>query len=67
MRHAGAVGGRWFGRADVESAINLHGIDGDDFAAEFFGEPQRDFGFADGGRAGDKDEATRLRFATTRK
>ena len=53
MRHAGAVGGRWLGRADVESAIDLHGIGGDDFTAELFREAQGDFGFADGGRAGD--------------
>ena len=28
-----------FGGADVESAVNLHGVDGDDFAAE----PARQF------------------------
>jgi hypothetical protein len=38
MRHAGAFGGRRLGGADVESAINLHGIGGDDFAADFFRE-----------------------------
>ena len=53
MRHAGAFGGRRLGRADVESAIHLHGIGGNDFAADLFGEMQRDLGFADGGRAGD--------------
>ena len=57
MRHAGAVGGRRFGRADVESAIDLHGIGGNDFAAELFREAQGDFRFADGGRAGDEDGA----------
>ena len=45
VRHAGAFAGRGFGRADVESAIDLHGIDGDDFAADFFRERQRDGGF----------------------
>ena len=26
-----------FGCADVESAVDLHGVDGDDFAVEFLG------------------------------
>jgi hypothetical protein len=30
------------GSAEVESAIDLHGIDGDDFAIQFFGERERD-------------------------
>ena len=47
-------GGR-FGGADVEAAIDLHGIDGNDFAADALGELQSDFGFADGGWAGDED------------
>src|ERR1017187_644584 len=63
MRHAGAVGGRWLGRADVESAIDLHGIGGNDFTAELPGKAQGDFRFSDGGRAGD-EEGTRLCFAT---
>ena len=57
MRHAGAVGGRWLGRADVESAIDLHGIGGNDFTAELFREAQGDFGFAGGGRTGDENGA----------
>ena len=57
MRHAGAFGGRRFGRADVESAIDLHRVHGNDFAADAFGELQRDLGFADGGWAGDEHRA----------
>jgi len=55
MWHTGAVGGRRFGRADVESAIDLHGIRGDDFAVKLFRKALGDFRFPDGGRAGDKD------------
>jgi hypothetical protein len=55
MRHAGAVGGRRLGRADVESAIHLHGVGGDDFAAELFRERERDCGFANGSRPGNEN------------
>ena len=50
VRHSGALLGRWFGRADVHAAINLHGIYGNNFSAQFFGEPQGNLRFADGGR-----------------
>jgi len=60
MRHAGALGGRRFGRADVESAINLHGIHRDDFAAEFFREAQGDFRFTDGGWSCKKNRRDRI-------
>ncbi len=52
MRDALAGGGRRFGRAQVQAAIDLHGIDGNDLAAEPLGQAERDFGFTNGGRAG---------------
>ena len=54
--HTGAVGGGRFGRAYVEAAINLHGVNGDDFTIEPFSQQQRDFGFADGSWAGEKQQ-----------
>jgi hypothetical protein len=65
MWHAGALGGGRFGGADVEAAINLHGIHRDDFAADCFGEQQRDFGFANGGRAGEEDGSLKIGRHTT--
>ena len=38
MLHASAFGGCGFGGADVEPAIDLHGIHGDDFATDLFSE-----------------------------
>ena len=55
MRHAGAFGGRRLGGADVQAAIDLHRVHGDDFAADFFRERQRGFRFAHGGRPGEED------------
>ncbi len=52
MRDALADGGRRFGGAQVQAAIDLHGIDGDDFATEPLGQAEGDFRFANGGRAG---------------
>jgi hypothetical protein len=43
MGHAGTLLRRGFGRADVQPAIDLHGIHGDDLAAELLGEPRGDF------------------------
>ena len=54
MRHAGAFGGGRFGGADVQAAIDLHGIDGNDFAADLFRQSQGDGRFPDGGRARDR-------------
>src|SRR5436190_13595089 len=34
-----------FGRADIQSTVNLHGIDRNDFGVEFPGEKKRDCGF----------------------
>ena len=55
MRHALPFVRRWFGGADVESAIDLHGIDGNDLAVEPLGQRQRHRGLAHGSRAGDED------------
>src|ERR1019366_2864802 len=55
MRHPGTVGGRRLGRADVETAIDLHGIHGTNFPAELLCERERDFGFSNGSRPGDED------------
>ena len=42
MGHAGAVGARGFGGADVQPAIDLHGINGNDLSAELFGQQEGD-------------------------
>jgi len=58
-------------RPDIQAPVDLHGIGGDDFTAELFREAQGDFGFADGGRAGDQhrakmEDGVRLHFASAR-
>ena len=65
MRHARALGWRRLGRPDVESAIDLHRIGGDDFAADFFGKQKGDFRFSDRSRPGQKN--WRLHFAGARR
>jgi len=55
MRHALPFLCRGFGRADVQAAIDLHRIDGDDFAADPLCQRQRSAGFSNGSRAGDDD------------
>ena len=52
MRDALAGGGRRFGRAQFQAAIDLHGIDRNDLAAAPLGQAERDFGFTNGGWAG---------------
>ena len=47
------------GGADVESTINLHGIHGDNFAADFFSQQQGNFGFANGGRTRQENRLVR--------
>jgi hypothetical protein len=37
---------RGFGGAKVQTAINLHGIDRNDFAVKFVGQKEGDLGFA---------------------
>ena len=59
MGEAATFGGGRFGRPDVQAAINLHRIDGNDFAAELFGEQQGDLGFAGRGGAGEQQNARR--------
>jgi hypothetical protein len=46
MGDALLLGGRRLGRADIQAAIHLHGIDRNDFAADAFGQFQGDGGFA---------------------
>ena len=45
-----------FRRADVHSAVHLHRISGDDFAADFFCKIYRKGGLSDCGRSGEDDE-----------
>jgi hypothetical protein len=55
VRHAGALDGRRLGGAEVESAIHLHRVHGDDFAADFFREREGDLGFSNRCRPGDEN------------
>src|ERR1019366_7542454 len=55
MRHAGAFGRRWLGRADVQPAINLHRVGGDDFATDFFRERECNCRFSNRRRPGEED------------
>jgi hypothetical protein len=48
MPNTGAFFAAGFGGAHVEAAINLHRIDGDDFALHSFGQEKGHFRFADG-------------------
>src|ERR1039458_4529222 len=59
MGHTGALLGRWFGRANVQVAIDLHGINGDDFASEPLGEQHGDVRLAYGRRSGQQERARR--------
>jgi hypothetical protein len=47
MTHASAFLEGGFGCANVQPAIDLHGIHRNDFAAKLLGQQQGDFGFAD--------------------
>ena len=51
------LGGTWLGGADVQSAINRHGIGGNNFAANFFRKLKRNLGFADGSRPGQENRS----------
>ncbi len=55
VRDEGAFGRGRFGRADVHAAIDLHGVEGDDFGVEEGGEFEGDGGFAGGGGAGEEE------------
>ena len=46
VRNAEALVRTWFGGADVEAAVDHHGVGGDDFKAEPLGEPQGEGAFA---------------------
>ncbi len=59
MAHARLLFGRWFRRANIQPAINLHRIGGDDFSSKSFRETQGYLGFADGSRANDQERAKR--------
>ena len=67
MRHACADFRRRLGAADVESAIELNGIEVDDFAARSFGQAECESRFADTGRSGnDEDHYRRVRVMCVR-
>src|ERR1035441_2403739 len=57
MGHAGTLLGRRFGRANVQVAIDLHGIDGNDFAPEPLGEQHGDVRLTYGRRSGQQERA----------
>lgn len=50
MSHAALFSGRGLCRADFKPPVELHGIDGDDFAAELFRRSECECAFAGGGR-----------------
>ena len=50
VAEAGALGGGWFGRADVHAAIDEHGVGGEDAGVQFRGEQVRHGGFPGGRR-----------------
>ena len=43
--------GRWFGRADIHTPVNLAAVGVNDFAAQVDGQFQRQLSLAGGGRA----------------
>lgn len=55
MWHPLAFGQTRFAGADIEPAINLHGVHGNDFAVKLFSEKKRYLGFAGRGSAGDEE------------
>ena len=46
----------WFGGADIEAAVDLAGVGGDDFDGGVLGQVQGEAGLAGGGGAGDDEE-----------
>ena len=54
--YAAAGGGRRFGRADIEAAVQLEGVAIDDFTVEDFGDAQRQVALSRRGRAGDHNQ-----------
>ena len=54
--YAFSIGDGWFGRADVEAAVDLAGVGGDDFDGGVVGELEGKAGLAGGGGAGDDEE-----------
>src|ERR1043166_2625087 len=58
MADADAIFRRRLGRAEIEPAINLHGINGNNFAADFFGQREGETGFSDRRRTGEEEAAT---------
>ena len=61
MRHRSSLFRGRLGGSDVQAAIDLHCIDGNDFAVEAPGQREGHGGFANGGWAGDEDGAQGLR------
>ena len=54
--YAAARGGRRFGRADIEAAVQLEGIAIDDFTREGFGDAQRQLALSRCGRTHDRHQ-----------
>ena len=52
----------WLGGADVEAAVDLAGVGGDDFDGGVVGELKGETGFAGGGGSGDDEEGRALGF-----
>jgi hypothetical protein len=60
MRDASPLVRRRLRRADVQTAIHLHGIDGDDLAADLFREGKGHGGLAGGGGTDEVDRFSRV-------
>ena len=56
VRHARPLRGRRLGAADVEPAVDLEAVAGDDLARVLAGEAQRERALAGGGRSDDRDQ-----------
>lgn len=52
-----SLGECWFGGADVETAVDLAGVGGDEFDGGVLGQLQGKAGLAGGGGSGDDEQA----------
>ena len=55
VRHTQTFRERGFRCPEIQPSINLHGINGNDFAAEAFGQEKSDVGFAGGSWSPDQE------------
>ena len=56
MRQSPSLGRRGFGSADVQAAVVLAGVGGDEFDWQVLGQLQGQDGFAGGGGSGDDEQ-----------